>query len=121
VPGREPDRARVLGDVGEPHRAGLAEDDAEDAAPAGLVADRRACLLVHPGREEALESRAGRVHDRERRVLCTRELGGGLDDALQQGVERELRAEGDPGVDEEPESVRVGRRSGGCALHDSGA
>ena len=46
VVAREADRARVVGDVVQAERARLADQHAEDAAPARQVADRRVRLLV---------------------------------------------------------------------------
>ena len=42
----------------------------------------------------------GLVDDAERRVARARELRGGLDELLQERVQRELRAESDAGIDE---------------------
>ena len=104
---READRARVLGEVVQAQRPRLAYENAQDAAPSRRVSDGSSGLLVHAGGEEALEGVAGRVDDAERGVPRAGQLGRGLDDPLQEHVERELRAEPDPGVDEEPQAVEL--------------
>ena len=53
-----------------------------------------------PGGEEALERLARAVDHAERGVARSGQLGRRLDDALEQGVERELGAERDPRLDE---------------------
>ena len=49
VVAREADRARVVGEVVQPQRARLADEDAEDPAAARQVADRRVRLGVDAG------------------------------------------------------------------------
>ena len=82
--------------------ARLADQHAEDAAAAREVADRGLRLGVDAGGQEALELRAARVDHAERRVARAGQLGGGLDDPLEQRVERELRGERDPGLEQAP-------------------
>ena len=60
-----------------------------------------------PRRQEALERLAGLVDHAERGVLGAGDLGGRLDDPLQQRVQRQLGAEGDAGVDEDAEAVEL--------------
>ena len=57
-------------------------------------------------RQEALEARACLVDDAQGRVASARELRGGLDELLQERVQRELRAESDAGIDECAQTVR---------------
>ena len=83
--------------------------DAEDAAAARQVADRRARLVVHAAVRNA-RAAARPVDHSQRRVARARQLGGGLDDALQERVERELGAQQNPEVDEHSESVGRARR-----------
>ena len=52
---REPDRAGIFSEVCEPQRPRLADEDAEDPAPARKVADRRLRLFVDAGGDEALQ------------------------------------------------------------------
>ena len=68
-------------------RLRIADQDAEDPTAVGEVADALPRLLVDTGRQEALECAPGRVDDTERRVLRARQLGGGLDDPLEDAVE----------------------------------
>ena len=116
---READRARILGDVVQAQRLRLADEHAEDAAPARQVADRGMGLLVDAGGEEPLEALARAIDDAERRVARFGQLGGRLGEALEQRVERELGGERDPGVDQDAQPLelvpRVGRRGLGCA------
>ena len=56
-----------------------------------------------------IEAAARALDDAERCVPSSGQLGGGLDDLLQQRVERELRAERDARVDEEAEPVGLPR------------
>jgi hypothetical protein len=47
----------------------------------------------------------GAVDHAEGRVARAGQLGGSLHDPLEEGVERKLRAEGDPGLHEDPKPV----------------
>ena len=62
-------------------------------------------LGVDAVRQEALEARARLVDDAQGRVARARELRGGLDELLQERVQRELRAESDTGIDESAQAV----------------
>ena len=53
---READRARIVRDVVQPQRRRVADEDAEDAAPARQVADLAPRRLVDAGRDESLET-----------------------------------------------------------------
>ena len=77
----------------------------EDPASSGQVADRRVGLRVDARRQEAFETGPGLVDDAERRVAGAGELRGRLDELLEEGVEGELRAQRDPCVDEDAQSV----------------
>ena len=98
--GREADGARVLGQIVQAQRAGVGDQRAEDAASAGQVADDRPCLVVDAVRDEALEARSRRVDDAERRVPGAGDERRRLDDALQDAVERQLRADREAGLQE---------------------
>jgi hypothetical protein len=52
VVGREPDRAGVVGDVAQPQRRRVVDEDAEDAPADRDVADRSALLQGDPGGDE---------------------------------------------------------------------
>ena len=97
---RKPDRAWVLLEVVRAAAASLPDQHAEDPATAREIADCRVRLRVDARRQEALERVAGLVDDTQRRVAGAREIRGRLDDSLQHGIERELRAEGDPSLDQ---------------------
>ena len=62
-------------------------------------------VVVDAGGDEPLQPAAARVEDAERRVARIRECGRGLDELLEQGVERQLGAERDPGLDERPRAL----------------
>src|SRR5438876_9310448 len=98
----KPRRAGVAAEVVEPERVRVADQHAEDAPSARQVTDRSVRLGVDTGGEEALEPRAARIEHAERRVARTGERGGGLDELLEDGLERQLRGKGDPGRDERP-------------------
>ena len=115
--GREADGAGVVGDLVEPQRLGVADQHAQEAAPAREVADRVVRRRVHPGRQESLQRVPGLVDHAERGVARAGDRGGGLDDLLQERVERELGAERDTCVDEDAEPVGlVQRRAHGRIL-----
>ena len=107
---READRARVGGEVVQAERLRVADQDAEDPAAVRQVADPLVCLVVDTGRQEALERAAGAVDHAQRGVLRAGQLGGGLDDPLQDRVERELRRDRDSGVDRSAPAVFHGTR-----------
>ena len=67
--GREADGARILGEIVQAQRVGIADEDAEDPAAGRQVADGGLRLRVDPRRQEPLEARAGGVDDAEGRVL----------------------------------------------------
>src|SRR5215213_5389481 len=81
------------------------DEDAEDASPAREDADRGVRLLVDPRCQEALEILSAAIDHPERRVARFGQLGGRVDDALQQRVERELGAERDASVQQPPKSI----------------
>ena len=107
----------------QPQRLRVPDQDAEDAASMRQIADRRMRLSVDPCRQEPLERLAGPVDHSESCVAGARDLGRGLDDALQQRVERELRAERDARVDEDAKAVELvclgahATHSRGTAVH----
>ena len=111
---REAHRTRIVRELVQAQRLRVPDEDAEDAAPTGKLADRRVCLRVHARRQEALERLARLVDHAEGRVAGAGDLGGRLDDALQQRIEGKLGAERDPCVHEDAEPVdlvRFGRHS----------
>ncbi len=107
---RESDRTRVVRDVVHPERSRIHDQDAEQPTAARQVADRLLGLHVDPRRVEGFEAATGTVDHAERRVPRLGEVGGRLDDVLQQGVERQLRVERDPGVDQPSKPPLLCRR-----------
>ena len=76
--------------------------------PRGSSPIARVRLLVDAGGDEAFELRTRRVDDAERGVARAGQLRRGLDELLQQRVERELRAERDPRLDERAQAFARG-------------
>ena len=105
VIGRKAHGARVLAEVVKPERRVLADEDSEDPPPARKVADRSVRVGINARGEEALELGTASVDHAERGVASGRELGSRLDQALQEGVERQLGRERDPGLDERPQAL----------------
>ena len=88
--------------------------DAEDPPALRDLADSGIGLRVDARRQESLEPAAGRMDDAERRVAGVRELRRGLDDSLEERVERELGGERDARLDEEAKAILLlGRLVGG--------
>ena len=103
----EADRARVVGDVVQPQRLRVPNQDAEDAAPVRRVTDRGMRVGIDPGRQEPLQRLARSVDHAESCVAGVGDLGGRLDDPLQQRIERKLGAERDAGVDENAQAAQL--------------
>ena len=105
---RKADRARVVAEVVS--RSGFASRirTPRIPRPRRQIADRRVGLRVDARRQEAFEPGPGLVDDAERRVPGAGELRRRLDELLQERVERELRAERDPRVDEDAQTVECG-------------
>jgi hypothetical protein len=74
MPGREPDRTRILGQVVQPQWFRLADQHPEDAATARQRANLRAQVVVDPVGDELLELRSARVDHAECRVASARQL-----------------------------------------------
>ena len=77
---REPDRTLVLGDVVDPDRLLLLDDQPEQTEPLRQVPDRTDGVVVHADVDELLEDTV-RADDAQRAVVGTHQLQGGLDDA----------------------------------------
>ena len=90
-------------------RSGAASRMRTPRMPAAVrhVADLARSRLVDPARDEPLEPLPARIEDAERRVLRVREVRGRLDELLEHRVERELRAERDPRLDERSRPVSI--------------
>ena len=78
----------------------LADQGSEQSVADGWVAERRSLLGRDPDRDEVLDRPAVRRQDAERSVACAREVHRELDDPLEHRVERELRGEDHPGLDQ---------------------
>ena len=77
--------------------------------PTRQVADRRGVSASIPVVRKRSSAVAGRVDHAERGVPRARELGGCLDQPLEDGVERELGGERDAGLDEAAAAVPARR------------
>ena len=95
---RKADGARVFRQIVEAQRPGIGDQRAENAAPARQVADHSPRLVVDAVRDEPLEARPGRIDDAECGVPRTGDERRRLDDALENAVERKLRADCEPGL-----------------------
>jgi hypothetical protein len=82
--------AGVAREVVQPQRLRVADQHAENAAPARQLTDRCVRLGIDPRRQEPLERLPCLVDHAERGVASAGELGRRLDDPLQQRLEREL-------------------------------
>ena len=102
---RKADRSGVFVEIVEPERPRLPDQHTEDASPTRQIADRGVRLGVDSRGHEALEPFPRAVDDPERRVTRAGELGGDLDEPLEQCVERELRAQCDARVDEHAQAI----------------
>ena len=80
---REAVAARVLADVGQAQRLGMADQLAQDAAAAGKLADRAPRGLVDAGGQEAFELLPVLIEDPDGRVARSGQLAPGLEHALQ--------------------------------------
>ena len=100
VVGRKADGARIGRQVVEPECVRVPNQHPEDPAAVRKVADAFLRLRVDARGQEALERAAGWIDHAERRVPRPRQLRRGVDDSLQEGIERELRRDRDPGVDQ---------------------
>ena len=109
VAGREAVGAGVAADAGEPQRARVVDQHAEDAAPARQVADRAPPLGIDPAGEEALELAALGVEDAERDVARARQVRRDRDQLLEQLVEVQLRHERAARLDQAAQSGGVER------------
>jgi hypothetical protein len=90
VPRRQPEGARMRAEVVEDDRARVLDQQAEDAAPARELADRRARLGAHARGQEALKPPPAGVEHAERRVAGAGQLPGHVDEPLQHHLEVEL-------------------------------
>ena len=100
--------ARIVAEVVQPQRLRVADEHAENSPSSWKVADRGVCLRVDAGREEALQPLPGTVDDAQRGVPCAGELSRSLDELLEERVEGELRAQRDPRVDEDAQTIECG-------------
>ena len=94
VPVREAGRLRVRGDVGQPQRPGIVDQQAEQAASLGPVVDPRDLVLAQADRDE-LGQPLVLTDDAQRPVGRVDEPDRGLHDAPQGGFQVQARADGD--------------------------
>jgi len=90
---REPVMARVGGDVGHEERASLADDQPQQSAAAGRVADPLAFGLTDAARDETVDLPL-LVDDAQCGVLGLDQVPHAIDDELQHGVEVEDAGDG---------------------------
>ena len=92
----------MIPDVGQPDGSGLVDEDTEHAAAVRQVTDQRDVVSADADGDELREPPIlrFRVEHAERRIARMCQLGGDLDQSLEQRVQRQLRRERDPRVDE---------------------
>jgi hypothetical protein len=95
----------VLRQVVEPKVSSVVDQHAENAAAVGEVADLLLHLVRHPVGNETLEPGSCWIDHAQRCVVGIGDTGGGLDDPLQNAVERQFGVDCDPGIHEHPEAV----------------
>ena len=103
--GRKPYRPRILRELGEAERLPIAYQHAQDPSPERELPNPRLSLGVDANRDELLEAGAKPVDHSESAVTGTGQLDRGLDQQSKQRLERKLRAERDPRVDEATETL----------------
>ena len=102
---READRARILAEVVQPQRLRVADQDAEDPPAARQLADRRVRLGVDPVVRKRSSCEPLPVDHAQRGVARAGELGGRLDEPLQERVERQLRGQRDACLDQRAQAI----------------
>ena len=97
----------MVADVGHAQRPRIADEDAEDAVPAGQVADRAVGVRVDPTGQEALELLAALVEDAQRGVARAGELSSHLEHAVEDDLEVELGHQRAPDFEKAAQALRV--------------
>jgi hypothetical protein len=108
MPGREAHCAGILAEVAQPQGLRLTYEDAEDPAPHGQRSDLGTRLVVDAVREEPLELLPARVDHAERRIARSGQLGCGLDEAVENRLERELGCDSLAGVEQCAKASLIG-------------
>ena len=101
----EPDGPRVGGQIVEPQRRGVADEDAEDPAPTRRFADPCPSRPVDAVGDEPLQMSARCVDHTEGRVTGFGELGCSLGEPVEYRVERQLGRERHPGLEERAQAT----------------
>ncbi len=100
---REAVRRRVLGDVVQPQRVRLVDDQAEQPVAGRQVADLQDLLLADPVVHEGPQPLAGTgAEHAQGGVPRTDQLAAHADDPGQHAVEAEVGADADDGVEQQP-------------------
>ena len=105
VVGREPDRARVVAELGQPQGLRFSNENAENAPSSWKIPDCSVCFRRDAGRQETLEAVTRAVDHSQCRVPSAGQLRSRLDQLLEKRIERELRLRAIPA------STRTRRRS----------
>ena len=107
-------------EIREAKRLRIADEHAEDAAPAGWGPDRFDRRLVEAGDDELLDPAPALVDHAQRGVGGAGQLGRSLDDPLEDGIDRELRRHRDPGVEEGSQATILGLLHAGMVSRRAG-
>jgi hypothetical protein len=97
----------MVADVVQAQRTRVVDEHAEQAATARQVADGAMGVLVDAAGEEACELTAALVEDPERDVARPGEVGGGLQEPVEHGLEVQFGQQAAPGLDEAREPALV--------------
>ena len=95
----------MLAHVGEPQRARVVDQQAEDAAAAGQGADRLVGLAVEAAGDELLEFAATVIEDPDSAVLRIGEPARHLQHPIEQDIQVSLRDEASPHLHQAAETV----------------
>jgi CBS domain-containing protein len=101
----------MRGEVVEPERGRVVDQDAEDPVTARRIADRPAFFFGHPDRHEARDPPIV-AEDPEGAVVGARDLDREFHDPGEDGVQVQLRRERDAGLEQRP--IAVARH--GCGI-----
>ena len=107
----------MVADVLEPQRPRILDQQAEDPAPAGQIADRPVRLGIDPGGDEALELLPAIVEDADGGVARAGDLAGDVEEPYEHRVDVELGDEPRARIDQAPEAELV---KGGGDSHQVG-
>ena len=105
---REAIAVGMLAEIGEPQRLGIDNEQTQDAMTLRQVSDRTMRVIVDANGDELGEEGARLVEHAERAVASIDQVGGGFDDAPEQGGQVETRADCEHGFEKSVQLSRAG-------------